>query len=161
MLFTTPTLLSAKRHDRRLFFSNHKTTTVATTPDEGSNGNMFSNWLSGLLSKDPNSNDKHSSSLGKLALLKSFLSSSSSSTGKGSKLNAIFEFLSTSANDDQNKVSSSSSKVNSLLAFFGGQGSTSNNFQLAMKLMNIAQGKGGLSSLNSSDMKSLIGFVSG
>ncbi|CAF3851371.1 unnamed protein product [Rotaria magnacalcarata] len=161
MLLTTPTLLSAKRHDRRLFFSNHKTTTVATTPDEPSYGNMFSNWLSGFLSKDPNNNDKHSSSLGKLALLKSFLSSSSSSTGNDSKLDKIFEFLSASANDGQNKASSSTSKLNGLLQFFGGQGSTSNNLQLAVKLMNIAQGKGGLSSLNSSDLKALSGFVSG
>jgi hypothetical protein len=59
--------------------------------------------------------------------------------------------------------SSSSNKLNRLLGFFDTHGSSfsSTNLQLAMKLLNLAQGNGGLSSLNTTDMKSLIKFVSG
>jgi hypothetical protein len=97
-----------------------------------------------------------------LALLRKLLSSSSSSSDTSSKLDKLFQILNTSAADDKNTSSSSSSKLNRLLSFFNTSGSSSSsNLQLAMKLINLAQGNGGLSSLSVSDMKSLVKFVSG
>jgi hypothetical protein len=75
--------------------------------------------------------------------LKQFLFSLSSS-GKNSKLDKLFQILNNSTTDDKNKSSSSS-----------------NNLQLAMKLINLARGNSGLSSLSVSDIQSLIKFISG
>lgn len=118
---------------RRIFFSDHKTSTITTTTtEESSYGQSFSKWLDEFLSRDSDK-EKQSDSFSKLALLKKILFSSSSSN-----------------------------KLNRLLEFFDTHGSSfsSTNLQLAMKLLNLAQGNGGLSSLNTTDMKSLIKFVS-
>lgn len=163
MLFTIITTVSCSRQHQLRFFFNKKTTTISTEIDESSFGNTFKNWLAGLLSKDPNK-ETQSNSFSKLAILKSFLLSSSSSTSN-SKLNKLFDLLNISAMDDQNKKTSSSNKISRLLEFFGNQGSSSssssNNLQLALKLLNVAQGSGGLSTLNLSDVRSLLNFVSG
>jgi hypothetical protein len=118
---------------RRIFFSDHKTSTITTTTEESSYGQSFSKWLDEFLSRDSDK-EKQFDSFSKLALLKKILFSSSSSN-----------------------------KLNRLLGFFDTHGSSfsSTNLQLAMKLLNLAQGNGGLSSLNTTDMKSLIKFVSG
>jgi hypothetical protein len=144
---------------RRIFFSDHKTSTIITTTEESLYGQSFSKWLDEFLSRDSDK-EKQSDSFSKLALLKKILfSSSSSSSDKNNRLDKLFQILNNSTDDDKNE-SSSSNKLNRLLGFFDTHGS-STNLQLAMKLLNLAQGNGGLSSLNTTDMKSLIKFVSG
>jgi len=148
---------------RRIFFSDYKISTITTTTtEESSYGQSFSKWLDEFLSRDSDK-EKQSDSFSKLALLKKILfsSSSSSSSDKNNRLDKLFQILNNSTADDKNESSSSSSnKLNRLLGFFDTHGS-STNLQLAMKLLNLAQGNGGLSSLSTTDMKSLIKFISG
>lgn len=146
ILFTSATASSSveRNHARRFFFSNHKTSTITTAIEESSYGQTFSKWFDGFLSEDSDK-EKQSDTFSKLALLKKFLFSSSSSSlssssDKSSKLDKLFQLLSNSAADDKNK-------------------SSSNNLQLALKLINLAQGNDGLSSLSINDMKSLIKFA--
>ncbi len=148
-----------RNHARRILFGGQNANGVTTTTEGPSFGQSFSKWLDGFLSGDSNTGTQ-SDSFSTLALLKTMLSSSSSSSSdKNSKIDKLFQILSNIAGDDNNQLSSSSTKLNRLLGFFNNQGSSSNNLQLAMKLLNLAQGNGGLSSLSISDMKSLITFV--
>ncbi|CAF2644415.1 unnamed protein product [Rotaria sp. Silwood2] len=165
MLFTGTTTSSVERYYARgFFFNNHKTSTISTTNEESSFRQSFNKWLNEFLSGDSNK-EKNSNSFSKLALLKQFLfssSSSSSSNGKSSKLDKLFQLLNEIATDDKNQSSSSTNKLNKLLQFFNtyASSSSSHNIQLALKLINLAQGNGGFSSLSISDMKSLINFIS-
>jgi len=161
ILFSSATASFEENLARRLFSSDHKTSTITTTnTEESSFGQSFSKWSDEFLSRDSNK-EKQSDSFSKLALLKKFLhSSSSSSSDKNSRLDKLFQILSNSAADDKNESSSTSNKLNRLLGFFDTHGS-STNLQLAMKLLNLAQGNGGLSSLSTTDVKSLIKFISG
>ncbi len=104
-------------------------------------------------------NGDQSNSFSQLALLKQFLSSSSD--GQSSKIDKLFQILDAFAADDKNESSSSSNKLNRLVGFLNNSGSSSsnNNLNLAMKLINLAQGTGSFSSLSMSDMKSLVKFV--
>ena len=172
VLSSSATLASSSRdrnHFRRFLFDSFKTNAPpTTTPEDASVGHGFSSWLSGVLSGGSHK-DKQSDSFSKLALLRKFLSpssSSSSSSDKGGKLDKLFQVLSLSASDDKNKASSSTAKLNQIMGFFNGQGSSSSsssssNLQLAMKLLSLSQGSGGLSSFSGSDLKSLMKFASG
>jgi hypothetical protein len=159
MMFASATASSVeRRHARRFFFS--KTTTIAPVIEDPSFGQNINNWLDGFFSGGSN-NQGGSNSFSNLSLLKTFLSSSSG-TNSG-KMNGLFQILTAIATDSQDQSSSSTSKLNSLLGFFGKNGSSSStsNLQLAMKLMSFAQGNGGLSSFGFSDLSSLVKLVTG
>jgi hypothetical protein len=164
MMFTSARTSSIERYyGRRSFLDSLKPTTITTNIDESSFSQGISSWLSGLFSGDSNIG-KESNSMNSLSLLKNFLLSTSSSGGSSSKINALFQVLSSIATDNTNQSSSSTNKLNSVLSFFqkyGLSSSSSSNLQLATKLMNLALGNGGFSSLSLSDMKSLVNLVSG
>jgi hypothetical protein len=152
-----------KNYARRfLFGGDHRTSTLPTSSvDEPSMSHMFSSWLTDLLLPDSNK-DSSSSLSSKLMLLKTLLSkASSSSSDKNGKLDQLFQLLTHTSDDKKNQASTSSSKLNHLLSLLANNSSTSNNLQLATKLLSLAQGNASLSSLSASDMKSLVKFVSG
>ncbi|CAF1683553.1 unnamed protein product [Adineta ricciae] len=117
-------------------------------------------WYNTFVSKDSNK-DKNSDSISKLSILKQLLSSSG---GTNSNLDKLFQILSNTAEDKQNTATSSATKLDRLLGFFkktDSSSSSSNNLQLALKLLNLAQGKSDFSSFNLSDLQSLLKFASG
>lgn len=163
--------------NRRFLFSENKKTSTTTrmTTEKSSSGHSFSDWLHNLFTSGKDQHEENSNSLKKLALLKKFLlgalsSHSSSSpehsisTSSSSKLDKLFEILALIAQDDKNQVSSSSNKLDVLITFLEKlavslPAPTTEYFQLALKLLNLAQGHSGLSSISTNDIKFLLNFI--
>lgn len=166
-------LIQGEFHRRFLFgeLKTKKTKTIDSEQDVADNNDDDSNVtvkpqlqknesLSRLLEKFLSTNKKSdqqssTNSFSKLNILKEILSSSSSSNDNNSKFGKLFHILNNSAQDKQNDESPSSSKLTRLLGLFKNQDQSSTNIQLAMKLLNLAQGKASLNSFNFDELKSL------